>query len=127
MIRTKNFNPDVDVKLCCTCGSPKCDKRSVRQDVLDRAQVARDALNRGLRVTSGGRCPHHPNEIHRSKPADHQLCQALDIACSGGLQRGELVKAGIDAGFNAIGVAKNFVHWGHRPELKDGEIMMWVY
>lgn len=127
MIATKNFNPNSDLRLLCTCGHPKCDKRSVSQSTLDRAQVARELAGRPLTVNSGGRCPNHSSEVHRSKPADHQKCQALDIACSGGLQRGELVRIGIEAGFNAIGVAKTFVHWGHRPELKDGEIMMWVY
>jgi hypothetical protein len=51
---------------------------------------------------------------------------ALDIAVRGGTERGELVKLGLDAGFNAIGVAKTFVHLGYRPELGE-EIVMWVY
>ncbi len=127
MIKTKNFNPATDPKLLCTCGHSDCDKRSVRQDVLDKAQVGRDKVKRPLTVTSGGRCPNHPKEVHRTKPADHQKCQGLDVACNGGLQRGELVKIGIEAGFNAIGVGKNFVHWGHRPELAPDEIVMWTY
>ncbi len=124
---TKNFNPKTDKKLACTCGSPKCDKRSVNQRTLDKAQKVRDMVNRPLRVNSGGRCPNHPNEVHRDKPADHQKCQGLDIACSGGLERGELVAAGLAAGFNAIGVATTFVHLGHREEYPEGTIMMWHY
>lgn len=124
---TKNFNPKTDVKLACTCGHPDCDKRSVNQSTLNKAQIVRDLANRPLIVTSGGRCPNHPNEIHRTTPADHQKCNAVDISLAGGLQRGELVKLGIDAGFNAIGVAKTFVHLGYREELKPGEIMMWTY
>lgn len=125
--RTENFNPNTDVYLSCTCGHQDCDKRSVDQETLNKAQIARNKANRGLRVTSGGRCPNHPDEIHRTTPADHQKCKALDVAVAGGLQRGQLVKLGIDAGFNAIGVAKTFVHWAYREELKPGEIMMWVY
>lgn len=126
-ISTKNFHPSVDTKLLCTCGNPGCDKRSVKQSVLDKLQLVRDDAKRGLRVTSGGRCPLHEEEIHREKPADHQKCQAVDIAVSGGLQRGQLVELGIKHGFNAIGVANTFVHLGVREELKEGEIMMWTY
>lgn len=127
MIKTRNFNPITDPKLICTCGSPNCDKRSVKQEVLDRVQIGRDIANRPLRITSGGRCPNHPDELHRSKPADHQLCQAVDIACHGGLERGELVKIGIAIGFNAIGVGDTFVHWGLRKDLPKGQLMIWSY
>jgi uncharacterized protein YcbK (DUF882 family) len=126
MIRTKNFHPDTDPKLKCTCGHSKCDKRSVDQDTLDKGQVAREMLGHPVTVTSGGRCSYHPNEIHRDTPADHQKCKAMDVACTGAT-RGNTVNAGIKAGFNAIGVAKTFVHWGYRPELPKGHIVMWVY
>lgn len=125
MIQTKNFNPLTDKKLICTCDKPGCDKRSVQQYVLDMAQLVRDKANRALIVTSGGRCPLHPKEINREKPADHQKCQGLDFRCNGGLERGELVKLGIECGFNAIGVYSWGVHLGHRPELKPGQLMMW--
>ncbi len=125
-IQTKNFNPQYDKKLLCTCGHVDCDKRSVSQGTLDRAQVAREILDHSCTVTSGGRCPNHPNEVHRSTPADHQKGNGIDIACNGA-NRGNIVKAGIEAGFNAIGVAKTFVHWGYREELPEGHLTMWVY
>lgn len=124
---TANFNPAIDKKLSCTCGHPDCDKRSVDQNTLNKAQIMREAAGRPFVVTSGGRCPNHPDELNRTKPADHQKCKALDIAIAGGLQRGQLVKLAIESGFNAIGVAKTFVHCGYREELKVGEVMMWVY
>ena len=124
MIQTKNFKPNVDIKLLCTCGHPDCDKRSVNQDVLNRMQNVRNDIGRGLTVTSGGRCPNHSNEINRTTPADHQNCVGIDIACSGGKERGELVTLALVNGFNAIGVAKSFVHFGCR----EGEdLVMWVY
>lgn len=125
-ISTKNFNPHGDPKLLCTCGHPDCDERSVSQKTLDRAQVAREILNKGCSVNSGGRCPNHPNEVHRSTPADHQKGNGIDIACNGS-NRGNIVQAGIEAGFNAIGVAKTFVHWGYRDELPKGHLTMWIY
>lgn len=125
MIKTKNFSPDTDPKLLCTCGHPDCDQRSVSQEHLHRVQVVRDIVG-PLTVTSGGRCPNHPNELHRTTPADHQKQLGVDVAVTG-TTRGNVVDAGIKAGCNAIGVAKTFVHLGYRPELPHGHITMWVY
>lgn len=126
MISTRNFSPITDMKLLCTCGHPDCDKRSVNQGVLNMAQVARDDLGYGLIVTSGGRCPNHPDEVKRKTPADHQKGQALDISVTGA-NRGNVVRAGLDAGFNAIGIARTFVHWGYRSELPEQYTIMWTY
>ncbi len=126
MISTKNFNLETDPKLLCTCGHPHCDERSVSQEHLNRAQYVRDDVGHALSVTSGGRCPHHPAEIHRTTPADHQKENGIDVKVNGST-RGNVIRAGIDAGCNAIGVAKTFVHLGYRPELPDGHITMWVY
>ncbi len=126
MISTENFNPNTDPKLLCTCGHPDCDERSVDQDTLNRAQRGREIVGHSLTVTSGGRCPNHPDEAHRTTPADHQKRKGIDISVNGST-RGNIVQAGLDAGFNAIGVAKTFVHWGYRPELPPGHVTMWVY
>lgn len=79
---TQNFNPETDVKLRCTCGHPGCDRRSVDQETLDRVQLIRDDLGQPMEVTSGGRCPNHPNEVTKSKPGDHQRQKAIDVACT---------------------------------------------
>lgn len=125
-IKTENFNPETDKKLLCTCGHPDCDKRSVSQEHLNRVQRVRDIVDHGLTVRSGGRCPNHPDELHRTTPADHQKRQGLDVAAHGST-RGNIVKAGIQAGCNAIGVAKSFVHLGYREDIHEEEIIMWVY
>lgn len=124
MIQTKNFNPKTDPKLLCTCGSILCDKRSVNQQVLNRVQQIRNDVRKPLTVNSGGRCQYHPDEIHRATPADHQNCCGIDITVQGGEMRGQLVAMGLDYGFNAIGVAKNFVHLGFREDCK---LVMWTY
>lgn len=125
MIKTKNFNPKYDKKLLCTCNHPKCDKRSVNQETLNKAQLVRNDANRPLIVRSGGRCQYHPDELNRIHPADHQKRNGIDIAVSGAEERAEIVKLGFGAGFNAIGVAKTFVHLGHRQELINP--YLWVY
>jgi len=128
MVKTKNFNPTGDPKLLCTCGHADCDKRSVNQETLDMAQKAREILGHSLRVTSGGRCPNHPEQARKANPngGDHPNCRGLDIAVDGST-RGNVVRAGLDAGFNAIGVAKTFVHWGNREDVPEGYTVMWVY
>ena len=124
MIFTDNFNPETDPKLLCTCGNSGCDKRSVSQETLNRMQLVREDANRPLQVTSGGRCPLHANELHRTTPADHQNCVGIDVAVVGGLQRAQVVSLGLKYGFNAIGVAKGFVHLGYR---EGSPLIMWVY
>ena len=126
MISTKNFNPAYDTKLLCTCGHPQCDERSVSQEHLNRVQVVREIVGHPLSVTSGGRCPYHPDEAHRTTPADHQKQQGVDVGANGST-RGNIVQAGIDSGCNAIGVAKTFIHLGYREDLPEGHITMWVY
>lgn len=82
MISTHNFHPDTDPKLLCTCGHPDCDRRSVDQDTLDRVQLIRDDLRRPMVITSGGRCPFHPNELFKPRPGDHQQCKTVDVECN---------------------------------------------
>lgn len=81
MIKTKNFHPDLDHKLRCTCGHKDCDKRSVDQATLNKVQFMRDDLGLKMTITSGGRCPNHPNERSKRQAGDHQKCKAVDIAC----------------------------------------------
>ncbi|MCK5616527.1 hypothetical protein KAR91_82455 [Candidatus Pacearchaeota archaeon] len=128
MIKTKNFNPESDVKLLCTCGHPDCDKRSVSQEYLNRLQLAREIYNKPMSVTSGGRCSYHPNQANKADPnsGDHPEGNGADISANGAT-RGNIVQAGLEAGFNAIGVAKTFVHLGYRSELPKGHLTMWVY
>lgn len=122
MISTKNFHPDTDTKLACTCGHPKCDKRSVKQDVLNRVQLIREDCGRPLTITSGGRCKYHDKEKHKKTPGDHFNCVAVDIAVCGGIERMELVDFGLARGATAIGVYQTFVHLGWR----DDEPVLWV-
>ncbi len=124
MIATKNFNPVTDPKLLCTCGHAECDTRSVSQAVLNRIQRVRNKAGRPLTITSAGRCPYHPDEVHRTTPADHQNQVVADIAVANGLERMQIVTLGLQEGATAIGVAKRFVHLAWRNIEKP---VMWIY
>lgn len=128
VVKTKNFNPGSDVKLLCTCGHPDCDKRSVDQDTLDNVQKVRDDLGAPMTVTSGGRCPNHPNEVTKSKPGDHQLQKAVDIACNDrDLETKLKVLAGRHGATRVAGGAYcGFVHMAW-TETSRSDVPTWGY
>ena len=127
MIKTKNFNPETDIKLCCTCGESGCDKRSVKLLALNMLQRVRDEYGLPMTVTSGGRCPLHKNEKHRSVPADHQKGLGVDIRITGIAMATKLSAIGGKCGFNAIAInlELGFIHLGYRPEVN--KIVTWQY
>jgi hypothetical protein len=125
--KTRNFNPLVDLKLSCTCGEDGCDKRSAKQMLLNMLQKVRDDYGLPMIVTSGGRCPLHKNEKHRSTPADHQKCLGVDIRITGLSMGVKLAALAGKYGFNAIAInlELRFIHLGYRPENK--KITTWEY
>jgi len=126
--KTKNFNPETDIKLCCTCGEDGCDKRSVKQMGLNMLQKVRDEYGLPMTVTSGGRCPLHKNEKHRSAPADHQKGLGVDIRITGLIMAMKLVAIASKHGFNAFGInlKSGFIHLGYRPE-NHKKVSVWTY
>lgn len=128
MISTKNFNPNVDSKLLCTCGHSQCDKRSVNQFTLDHIQLVRNDYGKPMTIRSGGRCPNHPNEITKKSPGDHQQCYGVDVACNNELDETRLkVLAGRHGATRVAGGAYcGFVHMAWTPtDRKD--VPTWSY
>ena len=127
LIKTKNFNPKSDIKIRCTCGNKGCDKRSVKQMALNMLQRVRDDYNLPMIITSGGRCPLHKDESHRSVPADHQKGLGVDVRITGLIMAMKLIAIASKYGFNAFGVnlKAGFVHIGYRPE--QNKVSVWTY
>jgi len=128
MINTKNFNPKSDPKLLCTCGHSECDKRSVRQETLDQIQLIREDLNAPMIITSGGRCPNHPNEKTKRMPGDHQQCFAVDIKCNDLLSETKLKVLGWRHGATRVAgtYRDGFVHLAWTP-TNDMSVPTWSY
>lgn len=128
-IRTQHFNPEFDTKLLCTCGHKECDKRSVKQFVLNMLELVRVDYGLPMIVTSGGRCPLHKNERARTIPADHQKCQGIDIRITGLSMAMKIMAYAVKHGFNAFGISlkDKFIHLGYRAELDKGKIVTWEY
>lgn len=128
VIKTKNFNPASDQKLLCTCGHPDCDHRSVDQDTLNKVQLIRDDFGRPMTITSGGRCPNHPDELIKTAPGDHQLCKAVDVECTTKTDETKLkVLAGRHGATRVAGGAYcGFVHLAW-TETERKDVPTWSY
>ena len=126
MISTNNFNPNTDPKLICTCGHPDCDRRSVNQESLDKVQLVRNDYGKPMTITSGGRCPNHPNEVSKSAPGDHQKQFAVAVFYNNVLERNKLMVLAGRHGATRVAVGKNFVHMAWTP-TDDKSVPTWEY
>lgn len=128
IIETANFHPSTDTKLLCTCGHRNCDFRSVDQHTLNQIQKIREDIGQPLVITSGGRCPNHPNEVKKPKPGDHQKQKAVDIACDDGQTETKLkVLAGRYGATRVAGGAYcGFVHMAW-TETERSDVPTWTY
>ena len=126
MIQAKNFNPVSDVKLLCTCGHPDCDKRSVNQFTLNQVQLVREDYGQPMKITSGGRCPNHPNELTKKRPGDHQKQYAVDVYYETVLERNKLMVLAGRHGATRVAADKNFVHIAWTP-TEDKSVPTWEY
>ena len=126
MISTRNFNPDDDVKLLCTCGHADCDRRSVNQFTLNQVQRVRDDYGQSMIITSGGRCSNHPNEITKASPGDHQKQYTVDVFYDTILQRNKLMVLAGRHGATRVAYGKTFVHMAWTP-TRDRSVPTWQY
>lgn len=123
---TANFNYRTDPKLKCTCGHFLCDKRMVDQETLTQVQLIRNDYGRPMAITSGGRCPHHPNEIARPIPGDHRRCKTVDVAYETELQKNKLMVLAGRHGATRVAAGKDFVHMAWTP-TNDTSVPTWEY
>lgn len=130
VISTKNFHPETDPKLLCTCGNNGCDRRSVNQDTLDALQLVRDDLDAPIQITSGGRCPLHPVQACKQDPnsGDHFRGDGVDVAVSSRQEYDKIAMLAGRHGFNAIGdgLEQGFIHIGRRKN-NGSRISSWGY
>ncbi|WP_375750947.1 D-Ala-D-Ala carboxypeptidase family metallohydrolase [Vibrio sp. HN007] len=79
--RWPNFKPE---EFACKCG--ECGPESglnINPKTMDRLQDLRYDLDFPFVVTSGYRCPKHPEAMKKDEPGAHGHGQAVDIAVSG--------------------------------------------
>ena len=94
----------------------------MKQHHMDKLQAIRDVYG-PMTVTSGYRCPKHPDEVKKAVPGSHGQGTATDIRVDGGGERFKLIDKAMMFGMVGIGVYKTFIHMdsGHqnmpRPAL----------
>ena len=90
-----------------------CGKVDMSADFMFRLQRLRNEYGKPMVVSSGYRCPQHPNEAKKAQPGVHAKGVAADIAIHG-QDAYRLLKLAFAHGFTGIGVNQKgngrFVH-----------------
>lgn len=97
----------------------------MKESTVGRLDVAREKAGIPFVITSGYRCEAHNRAVGGVEMTAHTQGRAVDIKCSDGRSRAIIVKAGMQAGFTRIGVAKTFIHLDDAPDLPQNVI--WTY
>ena len=117
---TLNFSRS---EFACRCG--QCDGRAeMDDDFMDLLQVMRNLRGKPMAPSSGFRCPLHPESVKRPT-SSHTRGLAADFPVGGSGERFELVRCAVEAGFDRIGIGKDFIHVDADPD-KAAEVM-WDY
>lgn len=112
---TPSFKPE---EMACKCG---CDRSEMDADFMLALQGLRDRIG-PMKITSGYRCPNHPEEKKKSKPGAHSAGLAVDFKPLK-VSMWEALKHAFAIEFPGVGIAKSFIHVdgghpsAHRPAL----------
>lgn len=78
-------------------------------DFMARLQAMRDKFG-PITITSGFRCPKHPEEWKKRLPGSHAQGLAADIRVWDGRRRYDIMRLAFEVGMVGVGVADRFVH-----------------
>lgn len=101
-----------DNYLCISLDTaePKCDVKDMDEFFLEKLLFAQKLCGRKFRITSAFRSVAYEKSKSRSGRSAHCLGKAVDISTTDSKTRYIVVAALLHAGFNRIGIGKNFVH-----------------
>ena len=113
---------EFDCKCPLNCG---CTGHDMDEHFLAMLDNARGLAGCAFIITSGVRC--EPWNVNQggSDTSSHLVGLAADIACGGSGTRALMLDALRTAGFNRIGIAKDFIHVDCDPGKPAH--MVWVY
>lgn len=114
MIKLKYFDPSEFVKYY-----------KMKPELLHRLDAAREYAGIPFRITSSYRPVEYNSLVGGVTNSAHTRGYAVDIRCIDSVQRFKIVHAALRAGFERIGIGKNFVHLDCDPSLVSPCI--WLY
>ena len=92
---------------------------------LNKLSKARELAAIGFKITSAYRSHAHNAKVGGVPSSSHTIGRAVDIYAPTSRQKYIIINALLQAGFNRIGVAKNFIHVDDDPS-KDEDVI-WTY
>lgn len=105
---------------------PCCHKVLMQERFLKMLDEARGRAMIPMKINSGFRCEKHNLEIPGSASnSPHLRGWAADISCTNSRDRMYIVRALLLAGFDRIGIRKDFIHVDCDPSLKVN--LLWLY
>ena len=108
-------------EFACSC----CGKNKIDTQFVKKLDDARRLAKIPFIITSGYRCEKHNKEVGGKADSAHLKGVAADISCQTSTSRYLIVNALIRAGFNRIGIAKDFIHCDIDKD-KPQEVI-WIY
>jgi zinc D-Ala-D-Ala carboxypeptidase len=92
---------------------------------LNKLTKALEIAAIGFKISSGYRTPEHNEKVGGVKESSHTNGCAVDIYAPTSRQKYIIINALLQAGFNRIGVAKNFIHVDN--DASKNEDVIWTY
>jgi zinc D-Ala-D-Ala carboxypeptidase len=114
----------------CKCKKCRTNSEGLGIDVMDEDFLrmlddARHKAGVAFHISSGVRCTAHNRASGGKKDSAHLDGLAADIVCTDSRTRGYILGALYEAGFNRIGVHRDFLHVDDHP-AKDADVV-WLY
>lgn len=116
---TTYFNHD---EFDCKCG---CGANEVKQELVDKLNVAREEAGIPFVVVSGTRCEERNEKEGGAPDSAHLEGWGADIRTKSSRSRWKIVTALINAGFTRLGIGRTFIHADCDPD-KFPEVI-WKY
>ena len=108
-----------EVSCRCGCGL------SVRRELVNLLDDAREIAQIPFRISSGARCEAHNRKVGGSKDSSHLKGIAVDIKATTSRERYKIANALMQVGFNRIGIAKTFIHCD--IDRDKPQQVIWIY
>jgi len=102
-----------------------CGKRGIDPIFMTLLEKAREIAGIPFVINSGYRCDEYDKQI--GGEGNHNQGLASDITALSSQQRFRIVAALIRAGFNRLGIGKNFIHADICKDEDKPPTVMWLY